>query len=353
MRKLILFASAAAMAAAMPALAQGQGKGGGHGKGGGQPQAQASGGGHQGHARGSARSDRGPEARPQRAARGEQGGRGRGKAERDARAERGHRNHAGQAERRLERDTRRIGQRDVREARRTGDRDWNRWLSGRGEGGNGRFASLGERRRSIVSVGREGCPPGLAKQNAFCLPPGQIRRAQMMGQRIDRSRFGPVPEDWLYRFRDDDDFYYLYDDDGFIYRIDRENDLVSAIMPLLASTLMVGEPLPLGFDAFNLPMPYRDLYSDSDDTLYRYDDGAIYQVDAETRLIEGVVALLTGNPINVGSQLPSGYDVYNLPLNYRDRYADDADSLYRYSNGGIYQVDPTTMLVQSLVEMVL
>jgi dipeptidyl aminopeptidase/acylaminoacyl peptidase len=244
---------------------------------------------------------------------------------------------------------------ETRQARRIEDRDWNRWVSRRAgdERFGERLASWRGQRALPVRVAGAGCPPGLAKQNAFCLPPGQLRRAQMMGRRIDQSRFGPVPQDWLYRFFDNDDFYHRYDDDGFIYRIDRESDFVSAILPLFGTGLTLGEPLPLGYDTYNLPMPYRDLYADSDEHLYRYDDGAIYQVDTETRLIESVVALLSGNPINVGSPLPSGYDAYNLPMDYRDRYSDDADSLYRYSNGGIYEADPQTMLVERLVEMVL
>lgn len=351
MRKLILLASAAAMAAAMPALAQGRGHG--HGKG---HQAEArGGGGHQREARGDGRAERRPEIRH-----AERRGGGHG-----ARADRGG-GHARQverreiravqrAERRVERETRRGDRGDSRHARRFEDRDWNRWVSRRGgdQGFGDRFAHGRGQRVVPVRVAGPGCPPGLARQNAFCLPPGLLRRAQMMGRRIDHSRFGAVPQDWLYRFGDNDEFYHRYDDDGFIYRIDRESDLVSAILPLFGTGLTLGEPLPLGYDAYNLPMPYRDLYADSDEHLYRYDDGAIYQVDTETRLIESVVALLSGNPINVGSPLPTGYDAYNLPLDYRDRYADDADSLYRYSNGGIFEVDPTTMLVERLVEMVL
>jgi hypothetical protein len=349
MRKLILLVSAAAMAATMPALAQGRGggHGGGNGKGGGQ-QAEARGGGHQGHGRGNGRAERGAEAR-------QAANRGGGSRGQERRAERREVRAIDRADRRVERQVRGIDRRDLREVRRSEGRDWGRWASGRGEGERFvvRNGNWREGRSWPVRLARGGCPPGLAKQNAFCLPPGQLRRAQMMGRRIDRSRYGPVPQDWLYRFRDDGDFYHLYDDAGYIYRMNRENDLVSAILPLFGTGLTIGEPLPLGYDAYNLPVPYRDRYVDNEDYLYRYDDGAVYQVDTETRLIEGVVALLTGNPISVGSALPSGYDAYNLPMDYRDRYADDADSLYRYSNGGIYQVDPTTMLVQSLVEMVL
>ena len=302
MRKMILLAGAAAMAAAMPALSQGRGQGQGKG---GPPQA-------------------------------------------ERRVEREHR----RAERSVERDVRRDERREVR-----GERDWNGWMDRRPRGGDesfgDRLAYWREGRPMPVRVARDGCPPGLAKQNAFCLPPGQLRRAQLIGQRVDASRLAPVPEEWLHRFADGDDFYYRYDTDGFVYRIDRGDDLVSTVFPLFASGLMVGEPLPLGYDVYNLPMPYRERYIDGDDHLYRYDDGAIYQIDPQTRLIESVVALLAGQPLTIGSALPSGYDAYNLPLGYRDRFVDDGDSLYRYANGGIYEVDPTTMLVQALVEMVI
>jgi hypothetical protein len=245
---------------------------------------------------------------------------------------------------------------EIRQAHRGNDRRWDGWLSrSRGNARDARsvdrVAFWREGRPLPVSVGRGGCPPGLAKQNAFCMPPGQLRHALAIGNRIDRNRFGAVPQDWLYRFRDDGDFYYRYDANGFVYRVDRDNDFVSSIIPLFGG-LGIGQPLPIGYDAYNLPVPYRDLYADGDEWMYRYDDGAIYRVDTQTRLIEGVVALLGGNPINVGAALPSGYDAYNVPFDYRDRYADDADSMYRYSNGAIYEIDPTTQLVQALVEMI-
>lgn len=351
MRKLLLLAGAAAMAAAMPALAQGKGQG--QGKGGGNPHAaHAGGGGQQAEGRGQGKG-RAQAARPDRVeARGN--GRGEGQARQvERRVER----DARQAGRQAERDVRRIERSDVREARRHEERDWNGWLNRRARGGDSRFedrlAFFRQNRPLPVrpAAGRD-CPPGLAKQNAFCMPPGQLRRAQMMGQRIDRTRFGAVPEQWLYRFRDDGDFYHVYDRDGFVYRVRRDGDLVSTVLPLFSSGLMIGEPLPLGYDVYNVPFGYRDRFVDSDDHFYRYDDNAIYRVDTETRLIEGVVALLGGNPLSVGQALPAGYDAYNLPYDYRDRYVDDADSLYRYSNGGIYEVDPTTMLVQALIEMI-
>ena len=49
--------------------------------------------------------------------------------------------------------------------------------------------------------------------------------------------------------------------------------------------------------------------------------------------------------------MPAGYDVYNVPYQYRDRYVDTAQSQYRYSDGYVYQVDPTTRLVQAAIQL--
>jgi 5-methylcytosine-specific restriction endonuclease McrA len=292
--------------------------------------------------------------RETRVERGHGQGDGRQAERAERRAERGNgKGQARQAERRADQ-----GQRAERHADRSSrnfeTRDWAGW-SNRTRSSDrlaDRFAYWREGRTLPVSVGRRGCPPGLASQNAFCLPPGQLRRSHLIGQRISRANYRRVPENYLYRFSDGGGFYHLFDDDGFIYRIDQQTDLVSSIIPLFATNLLVGEPLPLGYDVYNLPVPYRDFYSDDQDYSYRYDDGAIYRVDNDTRLIDSVVALLTGNPITVGSALPTGYDVYNVPFDYRDRYADSDESLYRYSNGAIYQVDPTTQLVEALVDMI-
>jgi len=287
---------------------------------------------------------------------------GNGHAQRQAQAQGGHGNSRGAAQRverqpemrRAERDDRRMEQVQGREARQIAERDWNDWASRRGgdRGFSDRNTYLSQGRPLPVRALGQGCPPGLARQNAFCLPPGQLRRAQLMGQRIEPSRYGEVPQEWQYRFRDNEDYYYRYDREGYVYRIGRENSLVSSIVPLFGSGLMVGEPMPLGYDVYNVPYAYRDNFVDNNDYSYRYDNNSIYRVNNGNNLIDSVVALLGGNGLNVGQPLPAGYDAYNLPYEYRDRYADNADSMYRYADGGIYQVDPTTQLVQALVEMI-
>ncbi|HEY0625115.1 MAG TPA: hypothetical protein VGD10_00120 [Allosphingosinicella sp.] len=60
------------------------------------------------------------------------------------------------------------------------------------------------------------CPPGLAKKNNGCMPPGQARK---MGQRYDQN-WGGVPNQWQNEFRDTNRYMYRYDG-GRIYQIDR------------------------------------------------------------------------------------------------------------------------------------
>ena len=197
-----------------------------------------------------------------------------------------------------------------------------------------------------------GCPPGLAKKGNGCLPPGQAKKLFARGQRLERDWFEGYSVPVAYRtfYQDTPEHYFSYDDDGYIYRADRGSDLISAIIPLFGGGFGIGQPLPAGYDAYNVPMQYRDDYYDTDESLYRYGDNAIYRVDNQSGLIEGIVALLGGD-LNVGQELPDGYDAYNLPMDYRDEYQDSDESLYRYADGNIYQVDAKTQMIQAIVEM--
>mgnify|MGYP005810412373 FL=1 len=49
--------------------------------------------------------------------------------------------------------------------------------------------------------------------------------------------------------------------------------------------------------------------------------------------------------------MPSGYDVYNVPYPYRDRYNDSDDAWYRYSDGYVYQIDPQTQLISAAIDL--
>jgi len=337
MRNLILLAGTAALALAAPVAAEKGGKGGGHGQGGGKPAQAEHGGGHGGgkpakveHGGGHAIHSAGPQKAERQAFHAER------QAERRAvRVER-------QALRQVDRPHHARGEdrRDDRFVRRGFDDRRNDGPIFRDD--DRRFAGFGR-----------GCPPGLAKKGNGCLPPGQAKKLFGLGQRLQPAWFEGyrVPAAYQSFYYDTPDYYYRYDDDGYIYRADRGSDLISAIIPLFGGGFGIGQPLPAGYDAYNVPMQYRDTWYDNDESLYRYGDNAIYRVDSQSGLIDGIVALLGGD-LNVGQPLPDGYDAYNLPLDYRDRYVDDEDNLYRYADGNIYQVDAKTQLIQAIVAMI-
>ena len=77
------------------------------------------------------------------------------------------------------------------------------------------------------------------------------------------------------------------------------------------------------------------------------------RVHVERATAAGVsaAALLTGDDFTVGQRVPAGYDVYNVPYDYRDRYYDTPEAHYRYSDGYVYRVDPTTQLVAAAIDL--
>lgn len=349
MRKFLMIASAAAMAASMPALAEKGGKGGGgqgggkgHGAhaqgGGGGKEAGGGGGGKPAKAERQAFQSGGKPAKTERQAfhgggkpdkaerQAFHGGGKPAKAERQAfRAPKQERKAIRQAERQVVRvnDTRIGNIVDVADYR-DGDR---------------RYASLGG-----------ACPPGLARKG--CMPPGQAKKAFNLGQQVQPDWFSGynVPAQYSAFYPDSADNYYRYSDEGYIYRIDSQNNLVSGLIPLLGGGFGVGQPMPAGYDVYNVPYQYRDDFYDTGDSLYRYGDDAIYEVDPQSGIIESIVALLGGD-LNVGQALPSGYDAYNVPMDYRDDYQDSDESMYRYADGNIYEVDTKTQIIQAIVKM--
>jgi hypothetical protein len=360
MRKFLMIASAAAMAVSMPALAEKGGKGGGGQGGGGK--------GHAAHAQGGgggkeARGGGGGGAKPAKAERqASHGGGGGGgakphKAERQAfhgggkpaRAERQASRGGGnpdKAERqafRAPKEDRKAFRQAERQVVRVNDmRGGNIVDTGDYRDGDRRYASLG---------GGAACPPGLAKKG--CMPPGQAKKAFKLGQQVQPAWFSGynLPAQYSAFYPDSGDDYYRYSDKGYIYRIDSRNNLVSGLIPLLGGGFGVGQAMPAGYDVYNVPYQYRDDFYDTDDSLYRYGDDAIYQVDPQSGVIESIVALLGGGDLGIGQALPSGYDAYNVPMDYRDQYQDTDESMYRYADGNIYQVDTKTQIIQAIMEM--
>ena len=139
---------------------------------------------------------------------------------------------------------------------------------------------------------------------------------------------------------------------GVIYQVDCFSGMVEDVIPAYAGGYGVGQLLPTAYSYYNVPAQYRDLYYNTADYGYWYAPGAIYQYDPRSSLITSVAALMSPG-FSVGQPLPLGYDAYNVPYAYRATYYDTPTAWYRYNNGYIYQVDPATQLVTAIVASLL
>ena len=167
-----------------------------------------------------------------------------------------------------------------------------------------------------------------------------------IGEKIAATALAPVPAIYATRYVDTNDYYHRYDDDyGYVYRVDRNDGIVSALFPLFGG-YSAGDPWPSMYQSSYVPLGYQPYYYDTPDYFYRYDGNAIYQIDAGTQLISGIVALLLGQSLGVGQMLPPTYSAYNVPLDYRANYFDTDDAWYRYGDGFIYQVDPYSRRIE-------
>ena len=173
------------------------------------------------------------------------------------------------------------------------------------------------------------------------LLPGQMLPSSYMNSYVPNyygyNNFYPSYQDQCTRYAN-----------GVVYYVDCATGLIENVMPLYDSGYGVGQMLPSSYGYYNVPSQYRPYYYDTANTGYWYAPGAIYQYDPQTSLITSVAALLAPG-LTVGQPLPAGYGAYNVPLGFRDTYYDRPDAMYRYSNGYIYQVDPVTQLVTAIV----
>ena len=182
----------------------------------------------------------------------------------------------------------------------------------------------------------QGCPPGLAKKRNGCQAPGQAKANEY---RYLSSLFG------LGDRRSSNYFY----NDGYLLRSGGSG--VSAWLPVLGGALAIGSEWPGGYDSRALPGYYENYFSLGGRDSYRYADRVVYRVDPETAAIRSVAALLTGDNFTVGQPMPKGYDVYNVPSAYQERYYDQPGRQYRYSDGYVYEIDPETRLVAAAIEL--
>lgn len=229
-------------------------------------------------------------------------------------------------------DDRRVDRRDDRsELRRTVEREVFQTRDGRPV-----VYFQRDRDRGLIA----GCPPGLAKKDNGCLPPGQARQ-------IARAA-GADRYDWLWRTRGDDSRYRY--EDGYLYRMNQQGSLLG-YLPVLGGALAPGATWPAQYAYQPAPDYYASYFGLPQGQDYRYADGALYGVNPQTSRISQVAALLTGQNLSVGQPLPSGYDVYNVPYAHRAQYADNANAMYRYNDGYVYQADPKTQLITAVIQL--
>jgi hypothetical protein len=86
----------------------------------------------------------------------------------------------------------------------------------------------------IYGYGAGGCPPGLAKKNNGCLPPGQAKKLYNVGQRWPGNygyawNYNQIPYDLRTQYGFDPNARYYYGD-GYLYRVDPGTMLISQVV---------------------------------------------------------------------------------------------------------------------------
>lgn len=106
--------------------------------------------------------------------------------------------------------------------------DRGRWADGDRDDGHGRGSAFG--------YGRGGCPPGLARKHNGCMPPGQARKLARGSRWVNsygtRYGYGRIPES----IRDQYDLtnrYRYYYNNGALYQVDPRTMLVQQVINAL------------------------------------------------------------------------------------------------------------------------
>ena len=99
----------------------------------------------------------------------------------------------------------------------------------KGKGHQGHSAHQGH-----YAPGIGGCPPGLAKKNNGCLPPGQAKKLYNVGQRFPTNygnmwNYDQIPYDLRRQYGFDPGYNYHYGD-GYLYRVDPKTAIISEVV---------------------------------------------------------------------------------------------------------------------------
>ena len=88
--------------------------------------------------------------------------------------------------------------------------------------------------QQMYGYGNGGCPPGLAKKNAMCMPPGQFKKLYSAGQRYPANYgnlwgYNQIPQDLRTRYGFNQDSRYYYGD-GYLYQVNPRNMLIQQVV---------------------------------------------------------------------------------------------------------------------------
>ena len=89
-------------------------------------------------------------------------------------------------------------------------------------------------KHQMYGYGNGACPPGLAKKNAMCMPPGQFKKLYATGQRFPTSdgnqwSYNQIPGDLRSRYGFQPNYRYYYGD-GYLYQVDPKTLLIQQVV---------------------------------------------------------------------------------------------------------------------------
>jgi hypothetical protein len=108
---------------------------------------------------------------------------------------------------------------------------------GHGQGNKHAYGYDKHGRGTVYGYGAGGCPPGLAKKNNGCMPPGQAKKLYRTGQRFPLGygnawSYNQIPYSLRQQYDLDRNNRYYYGD-GYIYGVDPRTRVIEQVISAL------------------------------------------------------------------------------------------------------------------------
>lgn len=99
-----------------------------------------------------------------------------------------------------------------------------------GKSNHGAMGHDNKGKGTMYGYGKGGCPPGLAKKNNGCMPPGKLKKLYNNGQHFPSNygnmwSYNQIPNDLRSRYGFNPNSRYYYGD-GYLYQVDSRTMLV-------------------------------------------------------------------------------------------------------------------------------